>query len=80
MCESGHILLRIHNGLSLPDALMTLILSFMVFSQIKLFGMGVSMLRMTAAIDRTVETEQMPHMDENGRRSHRKRMTSRLST
>ena len=62
------ILLRIHNGLSLPDALMTLILSFMVFSQIKLFGMGVSMLRMTAAaIDRTVETEQMPRMDENGK-------------
>ena len=55
------ILLRIHNGLSLPDALMTLILSFKVFSQIKLFGMGVSMLRMTAAaIDHTVETEQMP--------------------
>ena len=62
------ILLRIHNGLSLPDALMTLILSFMVFSQIKLFGMGVSMLRMTAAaIDRTIETEQMPRMDENGK-------------
>ena len=47
---------------------MTLILSFMVFSQIKLFGMGVSMLRMTAAaIDRTIETEQMPRMDENGK-------------
>lgn len=62
------ILLRIHNGLSLSDAPMTLILSFMVFSQIKLFGMGVSMLRMTAAaIDRTVETEQMPRMDENGK-------------
>ncbi len=62
------ILLRIHGSLSLPDALMTLIMSFMVFSQIKLFGMGVSMLRMTAAaIDRTVETEQMPQMDENGK-------------
>ena len=47
---------------------MTLILSFMVFSQIKLFGMDVSILRMTAAaIDRTVETEQMPRMDENGK-------------
>ena len=62
------ILLRIHGNLSLSDALMTLILSFMVFSQIKLFGMGVSMLRMTAAaIDRTIETEQMPRMDENGK-------------
>lgn len=62
------ILLRIHGNLSLSDAPMTLILSFMVFSQIKLFGMGVFILRMTAAaIDRTVETEQMPRMDENGK-------------
>ena len=47
---------------------MTLIVSFMVFSQIRLFGMGVSMLRMTAAsIDRAVETEDMPRLDEKGR-------------
>ena len=47
------------------DALMVLVMSFLVFSQIRLFGMGVSMLRMAAAaIDRTVETEQM---DENGK-------------
>ena len=55
-------------GMTLADALMTLIVSFLVFTQIKLFGMGVSMLRLAgAAIDRTVKTEQMPQMDENGR-------------
>lgn len=54
--------------MSLPNALMTLIMSFLVFNQVKLFGMGVAMLRMTAAaIDRTVETEQMPQMDETGK-------------
>lgn len=47
---------------------MVLVMSFMVFNQIKAFGMGVSMLRMAAAsIDRTVETEQMPKMDEHGK-------------
>ena len=50
------------------NALMVIVMSFMVFNQIKAFGMGVSMLRMAAAaIDRTVETEQMPKMDEQGR-------------
>ena len=54
--------------MSLANALMTLVMSFMVFGQIKAFGMGVSMLRLTAAaIERTVETEQMPQMDEKGR-------------
>lgn len=54
--------------MSLPNALMTPVVSFLVFSQVKLFGMGVSMLRLAgAAIDRTVETEQMPQMDEQGK-------------
>ena len=54
--------------LSLANALMVLVMSFMVFNQIKAFGMGVSMLRMAAAsIDRTEQTEQMPRMDEHGR-------------
>ena len=62
------VLLWIGGSMSLANALMTLIVSFMVFSQIKVFGMGVSMLRLTAAaIDRTVETEDMPRMDENGK-------------
>ena len=58
-----------HSGtMSLANALMVLVMSFLVFNQIKAFGMGVSMLRMAAAsIDRTVQTEQMPRMDENGK-------------
>ncbi len=62
------ILLWINGGMSLANALMALVMSFFVFNQIKAFGMGVSMLRMTAAaIDRTEETEDMPRMDENGK-------------
>ena len=53
--------------MSLANALMVLVMSFMVFNQIKAFGMGVSMLRLAgASIDRTVETEQMPQMDTHG--------------
>ena len=55
-------------SMSLANAMMVLVMSFLVFNQIKAFGMGVSMLRLAAAsIDRTVETEQMPRMDEHGR-------------
>lgn len=55
-------------SMTLPNALMVLVVSFLVFSQVKLFGMGVSMLRLAgAAIDRTVQTEQMPQMDEDGK-------------
>ncbi len=55
-------------SMTLANALMALVVSFLVFSQVKLFGMGVSMLRLAAAaIDRTVETEQMPQMDAGGR-------------
>ena len=62
------ILLWKNGAMTLPNALMTLIVSFMVFSQIRLFGMGVSMLRMTAAsIARAVETGDMPRLDEKGR-------------
>ena len=59
--------------MSLANALMVLVVSFLVFSQIKLFGMGVSMLRLAgAAIDRTEATEQMPQMDETGKAIHPK--------
>ncbi len=62
------ILLWQGGTMTLAKALMVLVMSFMVFNQIKAFGMGVSMLRMAAAsIDRTVETEQMPKMDEHGK-------------
>ena len=62
------VALWIGSNLTLPDALMAVVVSFLVFSQVKLFGMGVSMLRLAgAAIDRTVETEQMPRLDEKGK-------------
>lgn len=49
-------------------ALMCIVMSFLVFGQIKQFGMGVTMLRLAAAaIDRTLETEQMEQMDEGGK-------------
>lgn len=62
------IVLWSSGSMSLANALMVIVMSFMVFSQIKLFGMGVAMLRTAAAdIDRTMETEQMPKIDENGK-------------
>lgn len=62
------ILLWIGGSMSIANALMVLVMSFLVFNQIKAFGMGVSMLRMAAAaIDRTIETEDMPRIDENGK-------------
>ena len=62
------VLLWAGSSMSLANALMVLVMSFLVFNQIKAFGMGVSMLRLAAsAIDRTVETENMPRMDENGK-------------
>ena len=59
------VLFWINGSMTLANALMTLIVSFLIFSQVKLFGMGVSMLRLAgAAIDRTMETEQMPQMED----------------
>lgn len=61
------VLLWTSGSMTLPNALMSFVVSFLIFSPIKLFGMGVSMLRLAgAAIDRTEKTEQMPQMDENG--------------
>ena len=58
------VLLWINGAMSLANALMMLVMSFLVFNQIKAFGMSVSML---PAIDRTAATEEMPRMDENGK-------------
>lgn len=57
----------VNGTMSLANTLMSIIVSFMVFSQIKLFGMGISILRLAAAsIDRTLQTEDMEQMDERG--------------
>lgn len=55
-------------AMSIANALMCIVMSFLVFGQIKLFGMGMSMLRLaSASIDRTLQTEEMEQMDEKGR-------------
>lgn len=57
----------VNETLSTANALMCIVMSFLVFGQIKLFGMGISMLRLTSAsIDRTLQTEEMEQMDESG--------------
>lgn len=62
------ILFWIKGTMTLANALMVIIVSFLVFGQIKLFGMGISMLRLAAgSIDRTLQTEEMEQMDENGK-------------
>lgn len=58
----------INGTMPIAKALMCIVMSFLVFGQIKLFGMGISMLRLSSAsIDRTLETEKMEQMDEKGR-------------
>ena len=58
----------INGTMSLENTLMSVVVSFMVFSQVKLFGMGISMLRLAgAAIDRTMQTEAMEQLDESGK-------------
>ena len=62
------ILLWIQGTMTVANALMSIVMSFLVFGQIKLFGMGITMLRLAAAsIDRTLETERMEQMDEGGK-------------
>lgn len=62
------VLFWMDGTMSLANTLMSMIVSFMIFSQIKLFGMGVTMLRLAAAsIDRTMQTEEIEQMDESGR-------------
>lgn len=58
----------INGTMPIARALMCIVMSFLVFGQIRLFGMGISMLRLSSAsIDRTLETENMEQMDERGR-------------
>lgn len=62
--------------MSIANALMCIVMSFLVFGQIKLFGMGISMLRLSSAsIDRTLQTEEMEQMDEKGSALHPKNHT-----
>ena len=54
------ILLWISGGISLADTLIVLVMSFLVFNQIKAFGMGVSILRMAAPAFPAVKNSVFP--------------------
>lgn len=63
------ILFWINGSMTLANALMVIVMSFLVFGQVKLFGMGMSMLRLaSSSIDRTLQTEDMEQMDESGKK------------
>ncbi|MCM1523865.1 MAG: ABC transporter ATP-binding protein/permease [Ruminococcus sp.] len=64
---SASVIFWTNGSMPAADALMCIIMSFLVFAQIRLFGMGMSMLRLaSAAIDRTLRAEEMRQLDENG--------------
>ncbi len=58
------VLLWLNGSMSVANALMSIVMSFLVFGQIKLFGMGITMMRLAdASIDRTLATENMDQME-----------------
>lgn len=57
-----------NGSIGLAKALICIVMSFLVFGQVKEFGTGIAMLRLcSASIDRTCQTEQMDQMDDSGR-------------
>ena len=62
------------NGtISLANALMAVIVAFLIFSQIKSAGSGVSALRLVgSSIDHANQVDEIPEMDEKGKAQHPK--------
>ncbi len=62
------------NGtISLANALMAVIVAFLIFSQIKSAGSGVSALRLVgSSIDHANQVDEIPEMDEKGKVQHPK--------
>ena len=60
------------NGtISLANALMAVIVAFLIFSQIKSAGSGVSALRLVgSSIDHANQVDEIPEMDEKGKAQH----------
>ena len=57
----------LHDTMSLANTLMSIIISFLVFSQIESAGSGMAMLRLVgSSIDHANETDAIPQMDEGG--------------
>ncbi|MDD3184051.1 MAG: ABC transporter ATP-binding protein [Anaerostipes sp.] len=61
-------LFYINGTMSTADALMTVIMSFLVFAQIQSAGSGLSLLRLvSSSIDHTERLDSIPQLDENGK-------------
>ncbi|MDO4268137.1 MAG: ABC transporter ATP-binding protein [Eubacteriales bacterium] len=62
------VLFWMNGSMPLADALMTVIISFMVFAQIETAGSGMAILRIVSSgINRANEMDTLPQMDEKGR-------------
>ena len=68
------IIFCLNRSMTLSDALMTVIISFMVFSQIQSTGSAVSLLRVVgSSIDHADQIDEIPEMDSTGRPVYPKR-------
>lgn len=62
------VLLYLKGAMPLANALMSVIISFMVFAQIESAGSSMAILRVAAsAIDHANQTDEIPEMDEGGK-------------
>lgn len=58
----------LNSSMSLANALMVIIMSFLVFSQVESAGSGMSILRIVASsIDHANQMDEIPQMDEKGK-------------
>ena len=65
------VLFSFGGTMNLPDALMTVVISFMVFSQIQSTGSAMSTLRVVgSSIDHADKINEIPEMDEKGKEIH----------
>ena len=66
-----HPMITGSGGLTLANALMSVIISFLIFSQIQSAGSGVSALRLVgSSIDHANQVDGIPEMDQNGAARH----------
>ena len=62
------IIFCLNGNMTLSDALMTVVISFLVFSQIQSTGSAVSLLRVVgSSIDHADQIDEIPEMDSTGR-------------
>lgn len=62
------IIFCLNGSMALSDALMTVVISFLVFSQIQSTGSAVSLLRVVgSSIDHAEQIDEIPEMDSTGR-------------